>query len=527
MPSKQYRIKPTPFTYVLIDGTLAGDSAVFGDLLERKGNGGWTNLLDFLPLATEDTFGKDAGRLNPGPRQPFVPVYQIHTTSGAPLRDRTKSIPVLMPNGFNGQGRDPFWREYSEGEEGDKKVAKEVWPNGRTTFGRHTAIERSNEFVSEFVLNPGVEVIMNPDGTASDGRLLDRAAHKVPDPARKQFYAELLYVSSHGWLGGFSAGDGMLSWPEARPAQAIPGHYPATKYFVVGKVLKELDHFFGPKWIVFALCSAACSATWSFWVRVFERSFPQVRGLLAYEESAPGAGDVVARAFFDRLSAGQTFLEAWKGANKAHPWSAIVHREAEGDTLHNWGQQQELTGPKTDAKGGMYKGYLSSKPNGDPIRVFEAPFEVKLSQELGGKTFEVLPEHLARGRAALAHDRKYQLEIAPGSNQHKGKSIKQATVRFVHVRDTYSPQISYSSIFKPQPEGNGVEVQDDGKAILRLEPVDGSNRLRAVLETKGKQAINTSHVHRDHTYLWLRVGLHFDGEQQPVTHDFTMKGLLY
>ena len=60
MPSKRYRIKPKSFFYALIDGTLAGDSGVFGDLLEKRGQGSWTNLLDFLPLASDATYGLDA-----------------------------------------------------------------------------------------------------------------------------------------------------------------------------------------------------------------------------------------------------------------------------------------------------------------------------------------------------------------------------------------------------------------------------------------------------------------------------------
>ena len=56
MAKEQYRVMPGKLHYVAIDGTLVGDSASFCRQLETRG-GGWTNLLEYLPLVGKVSFG--------------------------------------------------------------------------------------------------------------------------------------------------------------------------------------------------------------------------------------------------------------------------------------------------------------------------------------------------------------------------------------------------------------------------------------------------------------------------------------
>lgn len=530
------------FYYLLIDGTDAVDSVAFGTRLQAlapasaaAGQPEWRNLLELLvPDPAEPARLVD-------PRHPYLPLYKLRRTSSAgnaPAVPDPAGVGVVCPGGTNSLGQDPMWREYKDPS--GSPVVRFRDPGAGEDFrlvGRHAAAELSARAVTPIMLQPAVEIIGTRRQIASD---------YAPDGQNPVYRASLLYISSHGWLGGFSMGNAIRDWNDARPvppvyAPADDGgtvpvgddprnmFWPQRKYFVIGQMDALGQAFFGPEWIILAQCSTVNDATHAMWARVLARSFPQVRGVLGYEEASPAAyaSISIADTFVDRLQRGETFFEAWKAANHGQNWAAIIHKDALGDTLSNFAKRPPLRGQTTQS----YLGGASRAPKLAPVSDPPAPFFVRVFNETAadpGARGEVTPATLDHPTAELAAGTRYRVVI-----ELPGGVISQIKFQWIHIRDTFK-QFALASLFKNiyvdgRPDAR-LDLSDPKTVKLTLAPTDSA--VSICFEAQDHQKLDTSGLEAAHSYIWPRVYLSgtFAGSTRPasdVKYDFKDRGLLY
>ncbi|MFO0649022.1 MAG: hypothetical protein U0326_22465 [Polyangiales bacterium] len=527
-----------PVYFLLIDGMNEMDSAGFGGLLQSRFK--WKNLVEEL-----DVDPQDARRLVDA-AHPFLLVRKIADPNGG------SSIPVVDPCGECGFGTDRAWQKYTHDApvierspyitEADGKHTWDEGADSTVTFGRHTAYEQSSRFVPTMLMRP--RLTRREYGGASHWSFaeLDEDLTETRD-------ASLVYVSSHGWLGGFMAGDSMQPSKTAEPEAARDTYGSRRKWFVVGR--ESTQPFRGPLWIILAQCSTLNSATWALWARMMAGGSPVVRGILGYEEAAPGAvrSTTIVKKFCDRLQAGDTFLEAWKQANNisgnnADPWAAIVHREALGDKIADWNAFTALTAnPPSDLdKEASYKGYLRSIPDGEDIHDAPAPFNMGLwslppSTEPDGLRLPVTAEHLARRRAVLDNDASWLIAIAAKEDKDGAMAkVLGARLEMVHIRVTYPHQIPYEKIFdeivvsaSPEP-AEGTLTHTLKNNVIEVTCPDTTDVVMVKLGiSKGVNLDGVAHLEGGHSYLWWRVTLSIGafGSEGPkqMTHEFRTQGL--
>ncbi|WP_394838102.1 hypothetical protein LVJ94_14430 [Pendulispora rubella] len=507
-PAPLTAVAPRKLYYALVDGSPAIDSAVFGAQLEK--HRGWRNLLkDFLSVAMDDPL-----RLH-DPQHPYLPIC-VYDQDGT-------QVAIVCPGGREAKGQDPFWQTYpgrNPKTGAPDPTGQRSWPWRKDTRGRHTAAEESALYMNQFILQPQVELIFGgAGGTQMIGQLPDGS----PTPGGSVFAADLLYVSSHGWLGGFAAGFTISSWLGANPQEA-QGTFTASRYFSVGKYADAGHGFAGPQWIVLAQCSTVNSATWPLWARVLAKSNPRVRGILAYEEASPlpqvAAG--IARRFFTNLDANQTFLDAWKNANGGNNWAAIVHKDAIHDRLDGWRAFAPLADVSTSATVSNYLGFLTSLPNGERILDVPPPFELIL---------EILTTEtngwLRVTSANLGWTTEYCSNVACRLTIRapRGEVIKKAKIRWVHIRPThgYKPSIDDLFVFARFPAGNTSIPITKGSKDLDVDVPGSPSEVQIDLLAPPK--IANKHLEAHHSYLWPRVEL--QTSTRTLTYDFRTIGLLY
>lgn len=478
---KKLKAAPKNFYYVAVDGTEAGDSAEFGKLLEAST--GWKNLLTyFLPRdATEPLRLHDAAH-------PYLPIC-MHG-----------NIAVVSPNGRDGRGTDKLWQHYA-GETPEEAPDGEVTWKDRLpeykTVGRQTAAERSADYMTRFLLRPAVAV--SGSGAAIERTLVDGE----PPRFRRVFPADLLYVSSHGWLGGYMRGDRMWPFRGATPPLAVEAFGSQRAYFVVGRAEKERAFFFGPQWIVLAQCSTVNEATAGLWASVFSRSIPPVRGVLAYGESAPDATSAkgTAQAFFGQLAQGKTFLEAWKKANTILQWAAIIHRDAVGDKLQDFGNFKPLTFSGEKAP---YLAFATHLLGGQDITDRAPSLHLQVEhrrfddEKVKMGWVEVTPDILDLSRTHLRPGDFYRLTLSA-----EDQTLRACTVKIVHIRESYPEQMDFATLFgsmSVEPAGctatmNGQEIQLTAKS----EPESITIHLTA------RSKLSAPGLVEGHSYFWFEI----------------------
>lgn len=501
---------PSFLYYAMIDGTSAVDSVAFGKDLDAKGGStNWRNLLDLL-----DPDPADATRLV-DPSHDFLPIYRLKR-QGALAAGDPKGIAVMCPGGLNGMGFDEMWQNYN----GGKPIAfPDLISADKRLLGRHAAAERAAGFISRFMINPVVEI----DGAKK---------HIASDAATTKgtlFRANLLYVSSHGWLGGFSRGDALQVHPGAQPSPVVGlmdepqrEYMPIAAYFVAGKFDLGGAAFAGPEWIILAQCSTLCSTTWAAWARVMARSHPQVRGILGYEEASPAAtaSIPIANSFFTNLKAKMPIYDAWKAANKGQNWAALVHKDAMGDTLAGWSTKPALSGVAL----ADYLGSASKAPKQVAIDDPPPPFAVRVLHQCNGfPQREVRPDALDSPYAALWGQDQTTVEITPPP----GGDITQVTVQWIHIRDTFK-QFDLAKIF------SGFAASAPDATLTRKPPTvliaDFAKPQTAKVSLKftahPTALLKASGLEGHHSYLWPRI--HVTGSTMAKTRlDLKMRGLAY
>ena len=533
------RIAPFQRYYLCIDGTGAQDSVEYGRQLQDKPFGFRNLLTEFLK--PDPKAGKGDERLL-DPNHPFLPIC---TFPAAGFKD---PIAVVCPGGRDGRGLDGFWQSYI-GETPDEQANQGrhvfVPPASTTqqeTFGRHTAATKSSLFMRELILVPaierGLDAAGKPFAQIKHGTLSGIFGSTEPD-----VHAEFLLVSSHGWLGGFMRGDNMVASPTAQPEAARDAFMPLFVYFLAGLAAAEGGFFFGPKWIILAQCSTLNSATWPSWVKLMARGIPPVRGLLGYEEVSPGvSGSIdIARNFFGRLRQGQSLLNAWRGANAAEKWAAIVHREAVGDLMSGWDVFPALSEVKVTATEGSYLAFGASLergrdkfPKGKAVLDVPPPFSVKVEtadDQLDRPFQEITEDTLDRIRAKLLPDIDVRVTITPPA----GAKITTAAIRWIHMRETHSTQPALASVFRDfgsAPAGAlqlAFSPRDPGRPTaqtITATPTAGpADRVVITCKSQVRDVLLRSGLESSHSFLWPLVKIVTTGGE--LSFPFSTRGLLF
>ena len=478
---------PTFFYYALIDGTSAVDSVAFGEDLDTGGGStGWRNLLDLL-----DPDPADAARLV-DPSHDYLAIYKLKRSGSVAVGD-PRGISVICPGGLNGQGLDAMWQNYARG----LPVLFPLLPESRSILlGRHAAAEVGAGFVSAFMVNPVVEIDEKKRHIAST----------AASTTGTLFRASLLYLSSHGWLGGFAKGDQLQPFPGALPAP-IAGiaddprkeYVPVSAYFVIGKLDVGGKAFAGPEWIILAQCSTLNNTTWAMWARVMARSSPQVRGVLGYEEASPDANAsiAIADAFFNNLKAKMTFYDAWKAANPGQNWAAVVHKDAMADTLPAWASKKALTGTALSD----YLGSASRAPRQVKVVDPPPPYGVRVFLVASGKRLEITPDVLD-SIAMLLPDLDYVVELTPPA----GGDFTQVKVQWIHIRDTFT-QFDLDKIFVGfAATGAGVKVSRKNPKIVIVDyPTPRKTAVELTFTAQDAEGLGKSGLAAHHSYLWPRI----------------------
>ncbi|MDX2087893.1 MAG: hypothetical protein SFX73_08585 [Kofleriaceae bacterium] len=481
-----------------IDGTHELDSVVFGRELEKAG---WKNLLRGTIARRPPAPG---ARVVVDPLHPFMPIFDTDgEKTGAP-------VVVVCPSGLSGSEDHPHWSRYP----GDVSL-----PNGRVLKGAKAAAELSARYAGTLLLRPAIQ-----HSKALGYHLADPAAAGSSAPVA----ADLLYVSSHGWLGGFMGGN----WPELAVSPGgdrVP--FATSYYFVIGRAARDGLGFSGPRWIVLAQCSTLNSATWPLWAAVLQNSSPHVRGILAYEESAPGSSGAatLARSFVSKLRAGMPLLKAWIAVNKAAPagrrrgrkWAAIVHEAARSDRLQDFGSFQPFVTVTTTASSGPYRGYLDTNTDGTPIRIKDPPFAFGAEMEHRGVFYPIDPARLDTNAryANAASNGHLRLTVAAPA----GEALKAVRLDLIHIRPTYRPQISWAAVFSQVTATPTAVPQGMRSSSLSIALRPSASKV-VLLCSFGD--VESSGLERDHSYLWFRVGVRTESGMR-LSHDFKTIGVVY
>jgi hypothetical protein len=496
------KVAPSFLYYALVDGTSEVDSVAFArNLAPKKGFGGWRNLLDFI-----DPSPFDPAQLVDGAHI-YLPIFRLDDNA----RSARDGVAVVCPGGHAGLGKDEMWTNYDPAPR-EWLIRPTSLGLTRTTSGRHTAAEESAEAMEAFILQPSVQVDEVGVGSILAGKSLHANA--------TVFRASFLYLSSHGWLGGFMKGNELDAYPAAKPDQAKGKYVPFHSYFQIGRVDSSGEAFRGPTWIVLAQCSTVNTATWAMWARVMARSSPPVRGILGYEESSPeaGAASGIAHSFFAALRAKKDFLSAWRSANAGQLWAALVHKEAHKDTLVSF--PTASLPPSTLAD---YIGYVPSIPKGQVIEDPAPPFKVQLfrvrHKGLADESLvEVRPDTLDEGQSMLEGGGWYVVRLSATN------PFSEASIRWVHIRVTYREQFAPARLFTgASTPAAGVTVDLKGPQAITAKMQKAVTSLEITLQAQTAAKLQSAGLEAHHSYLWIAAAT-----KSPLqSHDFKTIGLLY
>lgn len=427
----------------------------------------------------------EPGRLE-DPTRPWFPMWRVDLQSKAD----PKGIAIVAPSGLNGSAKAEFGND------------PKVW-------------DKVSEYFDSWFFEPAVTV--DPAGKATLG-VGAGTVHR----------AHLVVMSSHGWLGGFAGGE---IWEQ-------------RKWYLVGKVAADGRGFKGPLWVLLTQCSTMNSATWPSWAKILMNSNPHVRGILGYEESAPGATPAAAigQGFVRRLKEGQTFLAAWKASNPNSNWAAIVHKDAVNDKLKDLhavaAGKKPLADVSTTATTFNYYGYLKNYKSGAAQEIYlkEPPFGFKLELVRGGGSYEIGPATLAAGQATLVDgtrdaSRAWKATISSSD----GSDLKSVALEWIHIRPS-KVRIQMDKVFQPATASSGDTPAASGAKKEKTTVTLATPAPQVSVSFKAQPTSVMAPVSGDqsyhgddklvphHSYLYLRVtATPASGAAQ--TFDFPTNGL--
>lgn len=430
------------------------------------------------------------GRLECATR-PWFPLWRVDLKS----RPDAKGIAVIAPGGLNGS---------------DEK-------NELSSKG-----DEASEFIDSWFFEPAVTIDSSGNASLGVGAGTVHRAH-------------LVIMSSHGWLGGFAQGD-----------------FGQPKWFLVGKTAEQGRGFKGPVWVILTQCSTLNSATWASWTKILARSTPHVRGILGYEEVAPGASAAatINDKFVASLKAGKTFLEAWVANNLKNNWAAIVHKDALQDKLKDLPDivqgKRPLSDVSTTETTFNYYGLLKNVDNGKKKEIYDKrpPFDLKLFASMaaipgngegfsGRKRYEVKPSTLDDMWHAIvvaddANPPEYHVEVTAPSD------MTSLTVEWIHIRPT-KPRLKMNKIFKPAAStSSGAKVATKGAkselTVVDLSPASTTCKVvftsQTVASLSAMDGKGNDFLEPHHSYLYPRVTVKLASGSE-LKADFPTIGLSY
>lgn len=410
------------------------------------------------------------------------------------------SVAVVCPSGLSGIGQDSMWDTFR----GSYKTH-----TGREVADRLAAAELSAAFAGKLFLRPAIQF----SSSTQRFHLADEGVAGSEPPEA----ADLVYVSSHGWLGGFMRGND-VEYERA----GLERRYSPQSYFLVGKAAAAGAGFAGPRWIVLAQCSTLNSATWALWAKIFENSFPHVRGILAYEESAPAeaGASTLAREFVHKLRAGSPLLEAWITTNDKHgrKWAAIVHEYAQRDRLGDFGRFRSFANVKTTAKSGPYLGFLTTVRSGTRVTAAPPPFDLKLFFRYRGRLARVAADNLDTN-SYLREEFEYRLEVQAPPDEE----LESVALEIINVRPTYRTQFGWDEIFRrlTTEDHSPIHRRRSRKIQITLRTPSRSFALEAVAGP-----LTNPGLEFHHSYFWFRAAVVLSSGAR-LRYDFKTTGLLF
>lgn len=472
-------VAPPPLYYAQADGTNFYDSAKFGKDLETKA--GFRNIIsEFMtPSSSEPARLED-------PSRPWFPMWRVNTAN--PSVQDPKGIAVIAPSGLNGSAKGEF-------------------PGGRSDW------DKVSEFFDRWFFEPAVTVDATGKATLGVGAGTVHRAH-------------LVVMSSHGWLGGFAGGE---IWEQ-------------RKWYLIGRVAAEGRGFKGPLWVILPQCSTMNSATWPSWAKVLANSSPHVRGILGYEESAPGARTAAAigSGFVQKLKDGQSFLTAWRNSNPSSNWAAIVHKDAVNDRLRDLRDiaagKKPLADVTTTATTFNYYGYLKNVKSGaaQEILLKDPPFGFAFTQN-GSRRVDIGPATLD-GAVLYDGDRASGWTWEMTISATDGKPLKSVSVEWIHIRPT-KVRLQTDKIWQPPAASPAATVTNTGarKETFTADLTAPGTSVKLTWTAQPKSVMSAVigpwDYHGDdklvahHSYLYPRIKVTPDGGGSAVSFDFPTNGL--
>jgi hypothetical protein len=321
--ARNIRLKPNqpPRRYVSLDVTGCVDSVAFGQMWNRTF--GWKNLLWDLRQDDDDKHRRvDVSH-------PTLPVRWLKKSLGKTSFADT----CILPQGEDGHGMDPLWE-------------------GTDAFENLDEMNAADQFMQTFILSP----------TA------DKASSSLNDSGMG-VVADVVYISSHGVLGGEMVGE------QDR----------ADHIFAPAVVASQGRQFSGVGWLLLSNCSTLNAVGHEFWLKLMNGPVP-LRGITGFQRSCPSAkGSVrVFKAFIDELAGKnkikrpRTFVDAWAhgaSANGSDDWVVLCHESAAEDTIGKWNSDKLAPIPSAGSRIFMFDhGHPPGKgvevvPNNDPFHV--------------------------------------------------------------------------------------------------------------------------------------------------------------
>src|SRR5215471_5471396 len=319
--------------YVGLDVTGSVDTVAFGQMWSRTF--GWKNLLWDLKLDTEDRHQRvDTSH-------PELPIRWLKKSLGKTVFADT----CILPQSEDGRGIDPLW----EGTDAENNLPE---------------MNAADQFMQTFILSPSAD---------KDSSSLNDSGSGV--------VADIVYISSHGVLGGEMLGE-----------QDRAGHI-----FAPAVAASQGHRFAGVGWVLLSNCSTLNAVGHEFWLKLMNGPTP-LRGITGFQKSCPSAkGSVrVFKAFIDELAGKnkikrpRTFVDAWAHAvtaNGSDDWVVLCHENAAEDTISKWNRDKLAPIPSAGSRIFMFdqdhppgKG-VEVVPNNDPFHVSWAKTGGAITQE--------------------------------------------------------------------------------------------------------------------------------------------------
>ena len=455
--------------YVGLDVTGSVDTVAFGQMWSRTF--GWKNLLWDLKLDTEDRHQRvDTSH-------PELPIRWLKKSLGKTVFADT----CILPQGEDGRGIDPLW----EGTDAEDNLPE---------------MNAADQFMQTFILSPSAD---------KDSSSLNDSGSGV--------VADIVYISSHGVLGGEMLGE-----------QDRAGHI-----FAPAVAASQGHRFAGVGWVLLSNCSTLNPVGHEFWLKLMNGPSP-LRGITGFQHRCPSAkGSVpVFKAFIDELAGKnkvkrpRTFVDAWAHAVKAHAlddWVVLCHENAAEDTISKWNSDKLTPIPSAGSRIFMFdhdhppdEG-VEVVPNNDPFHV-----------AWGTKHGLVTPANRTDDGLKLDIGDIVMITVEPpppglGTKFKVGDSI---ALTLIYIREDYQEKLDVVQMFdvlrhsqsSPPTTAKRNPLSPGGDDTWEMLVTDETPNVDLLLKFKDRMGMHSNYP------LWLRAKITTAGKT--ITYDFREFGVI-